>query len=106
MTKLLVETYDVTTMNFTHSELEINPDVDMRFYQNYLITDLWFDENTATYRPPAIIDLESGKILKEFWITDTNTIRNTVPATQYCLMRRDGFLDIPIGWNIIGEMAI
>lgn len=66
MTKLLVETYDVTTMNFTHNELEINPDVDMRFYQNYLITDLWFDENTATYKPPAIIDLESGKILKEF----------------------------------------
>ena len=66
VTKLLVESYDVTTMNFTHNELEINPDADMWFYQNYLITDLWFDENTASYKPPVIIDLESGKILKEF----------------------------------------
>ena len=64
--KLLVETYDVTTMTLTHNDLEIKPDADMRFYQNYLITALWFDENTSAYKPPVIVDLESGEILKEF----------------------------------------
>ena len=66
VTKYWVETFDVPTQELTYNEMEINPDVEMKFHQNYMITNLLFDENDLVYKRPVIIDLESGEILEEF----------------------------------------
>ncbi len=64
--KFWVEIYDVTTQELFYNEVVINPDVEMKFYQNYLITGLVLDENNTAYELPVIIDLDSGKIFEEF----------------------------------------
>ena len=61
-----METYNTSTLELSHNEIQVHPEAEKKFYRNHMITSSWFDENTTTYDLLVIIDLESGKNLKEF----------------------------------------